>query len=52
LGFPGVGALLGPESMVTVLRQADLAGRAPIDEAGSPAVAAIHALPAARDRRP
>lgn len=32
------------------LRKADLAGRAPIDETGSPAVAAIHALAAALDQ--
>ena len=33
------------------LRKADLAGRAPIDEIDSPAVAAIHALAAALDQR-
>lgn len=37
-------ALAGEIPMDDRIRKADLAGRAPIDEAGSPAIAAIHAL--------
>lgn len=44
-------ALVGEIPMDDRLRKADLAGRAPIDEAGSPAVAAIEALAAALDRQ-
>ena len=43
--------LVGDIPMDDQLRKADLAGRAPIDETGSPAIAAIHALAAALDQR-
>ena len=43
--------LVGEIPMDDRLRKADLAGRAPIDEIGSPAVAAIHALAAALDQK-
>ena len=44
-------ALVGEIPLDDRLRKADLAGRAPIDETGSPAIAAIHAL-AARLEQP
>ena len=43
--------LVGEIPMDDQLRKADLAGRAPIDETGSPAIAAIQALAAALDQR-